>query len=73
MVRIENMIYAGKFNKRTFKSFVESPCLRKLYLNLGNAREGWTYAYGMQVALEDQTHSQAHMVVVYGMISVDEY
>ena len=67
------MIQQGKFNKRTFKGFSKQSCARRLYLYLGNGREGWTYSDGTPVALEDKVHAQAHTVVVFGKIFEDEY
>ncbi|MEC7984238.1 MAG: hypothetical protein VX278_03685, partial [Myxococcota bacterium] len=58
---------AGKFNKRTFKGLRESQCKRKLYLNLGNARPGWTETPdGSVVDVEDINHTQAQTVTAYG-------
>ena len=63
----------GKFNKRTFKGHAKQSCERRLYLNLGNGREGWTYRDGTPVALDEKTHAQAQTVVVYGKIFEEEY
>ncbi|MAA79471.1 MAG: hypothetical protein CL916_09445, partial [Deltaproteobacteria bacterium] len=67
------MIQQGKFNKRTFKGYVKQSCERRLFLHLGNGREGWTYQDGSTVALDEKTHSLAQTVVVYGKIFEDEY
>lgn len=67
------MIVPGKFSKRTFKGYGESGCLRKLYLNIGNDQEGWTYGDGTKVTLEEYNQAQAETVVVYGKIFEDEY
>ena len=57
----------GKFNKRTFKGFRESLCKRKLFLNLGNARAGWTETpTGPMVDVKDMNHTQAQTVTAYG-------
>ena len=67
------MIQQGKFNKRTFKGYAKQSCERRLFLHLGNGREGWTYQDGTPVALDEKTHALAQTVVVYGKIFEDEY